>query len=226
MIGAIATGVAGILAGAAGFIRDHWRAYLAVWGLAVVAVALAWSSDGALLTRLQAAGAGSENLAMWLSTAGRFENSSVVLALVLAIVALLGGGSRWRSAAVACLLAGIVGGLAVNVLRPTFGRARPHAAIAPGLHWFETEADHQSLPSGHATSNMASASAVLMVVPAVGVPAVVAAVAIGWSRLQLDRHYPTDVALGLLLGASIGVPIGVATAATAGRSRSTSIARS
>lgn len=225
MIRAVGDAVAQILMSALQFVRDHGRAFAGTWMLALIATAVAWSADAGVLAWLQAAGAGTERVAMWLSSIGRFENSSMLLALALAVVSLAGAGVRWRHAAVACLLAGIVGGLAVNVARPTFGRARPHAASAPGLYWFEAAAEYHSLPSGHATSNMASATAVLMVMPTIGVPAVIAAIAIGWSRLQLNQHYPTDVALGLLLGASIGVPIGAATAATGRRPRSTSNAR-
>lgn len=226
MAGSIAGSIASILSGAGRYVARHRRAYAVVWAAALTATALAWPYDAALLARIQQAGAGSETAAMWLSSIGRFENSSLVLAVALGIGALLGGGGRFRDAAVACLLAGIIGGLAVNVLRPTFGRARPHADAQPGLYWLQLDSKYHSLPSGHATSNMASATAVAVVMPAVGVPAMAMAAAIGWSRLQLNRHYPTDVALGLLLGASVGLPIGAATVARQRRPPSTKRERS
>jgi len=222
----VAGGIADLLTGAWRHVVANARVYAVVWGATLLAVALMWSHDTAWLGAIQAAGQGTDTVAQELSRIGRFENSSLVLSVILGAIGLATRKARWRDAAVACLLAGIVGGLAVNVLRPTFGRARPHSEMEQGLHWFEMRADLHSLPSGHATSNMASAAAVAVVLPAVGVPAVVVATAIGWSRLQLNQHYPTDVLLGLVLGATVGVAVGASTVERRRRARSSATGRS
>jgi undecaprenyl-diphosphatase len=157
---------------------------------------------------VQRAGAGHRELAVWLSEIGRFENSTLVLTVALGIGALLTRRPSFRQAAVACLLAGIVAGLAVTVLRPGIGRARPHSELPSGFYWLELRADLHSMPSGHAASNTASAAAVAMVMPSVGIPASVVAAGICWSRMDLNRHYPTDVLWGAVLGSSIGIAIG------------------
>jgi membrane-associated phospholipid phosphatase len=67
---------------------------------------------------------------------------------------------------------------------------------------------------------------VLMVMPAVGIPATAVAAGICWSRMQLNRHYPTDVLWGAVLGSSVGVAVGAATRDRRRRALSRSTARS
>jgi membrane-associated phospholipid phosphatase len=54
--------------------------------------------------------------------------------------------------------------------------------------------------SAHATSAAACAALLLHVVPVVGVPAAVAALLVGWARVELGRHTPGQVLLGMGVG--------------------------
>lgn len=216
-LAAIGAEARAILGGSAEFFWAHRRWFLLAWGLTLVVTVVIYPSDRELLARVQAAGAGTEALAVWLSTIGRFENSSLAFAVILAVAGVVGSRDSLKRAAVACLLAGIVGGIGVNVLRPTFGRSRPPATVEPGFHWFEIEAQMHSMPSGHATSNAASAAAVATVVPALAPVAGLYAVGVAWSRLQLNRHYPTDVIWGLVLGGSVGIAVGASVRTRAAR---------
>jgi membrane-associated phospholipid phosphatase len=55
--------------------------------------------------------------------------------------------------------------------------------------------------SAHATSAAACAALLLHVVPTVGVPATIAALLVGWSRVELGRHTLGQVLLGMGVGA-------------------------
>lgn len=55
--------------------------------------------------------------------------------------------------------------------------------------------------SAHATSAAACAALLVHVVPAVGVPAAIAALLVGWSRVELGRHTTGQVLLGMGVGA-------------------------
>ena len=187
----------------------RWRVPLAVAvSLAAVATLFLMPRDAELLAAVQSAGADWHDFAITVSEIGRFENSSLAFAVIAAAIALLARSSQWRDLAVACLVAGIVAGLAVNVLRPSFGRARPHADVEAGFYWFELEAQLHSMPSGHVMSNSASAFALVPLVPPLLVPAVAYTGAMAWSRMQLNRHYPSDVMWGALLGATVGLAVG------------------
>ena len=160
---------------------------------------------------MQAFGAGAWGLAKVLTDTGRFESSSLAFAVVLAVAAWALRSDRLRRAAIACLLAGVVAGIAVSVARPALGRARPNSDIEPGFYWMEMRAELGSMPSGHAATNSASAVAIAVTFPPLAPVVLAYAGGVGWSRMQLNVHYPTDILWGTMLGASIGLAIGVAT---------------
>jgi membrane-associated phospholipid phosphatase len=106
----------------------------------------------------------------------------------------------------------LVAGAVTKVGKDLIGRARPPLA----LHLVVEGGN--STPSGHATDATAFFVAIALVVgmiawahPLVGrvasVVAVVFAIGVGSSRLELGVHWPLDVAAGWLLG--LGVAIGV-----------------
>ncbi len=207
-LAAIGAGVAGILRDSASFVWRHRGLFAVTYAVTLVVTVLLYPYDRQLLAQLQEASTGLDGLAGRISTIGRFESSSLAAAVMLFLLGLLGKRDRLKRAAVACLLAGIIGGLGVTLLRPTFGRARPGATVAPGFYWFEPEEQMHSMPSGHVMSNAASVAAVATVLPVLAPVAALYAAGITWSRLQLNRHHPTDVIWGLVLGGSVGIAVG------------------
>lgn len=62
-----------------------------------------------------------------------------------------------------------------------------------------------SFPSGHTSASFAAALAIILWDRKKGIPAVVIAALIAFSRLYLTVHYPTDVLVSLILGSLYGV---------------------
>ena len=81
----------------------------------------------------------------------------------------------------------------------------PDGLYGPSLHF-----KLQGSPSAHAATSFGSATALLVAVPVVGVPAWMAAVTVGWSRLYLRHHHPADVVIGGSFGMLIGILMGLA----------------
>jgi membrane-associated phospholipid phosphatase len=79
------------------------------------------------------------------------------------------------------------------------GRRRPRMPGGLG-----SSPSSSSMPSSHTAGAAAYAVAATLRVPAVGVVVVPAAVAVGWSRAATGRHFPTDVAVGAIVGAAVG----------------------
>src|SRR5258708_2103014 len=80
------------------------------------------------------------------------------------------------------------------------GRTRPYyQAVVPdgfsGPHWWKG-GDMQSYPSGHAGSSPVTGTTLFCASPILAVPGAAYAMAVSWSRMQLDRHHPLDVAVG------------------------------
>jgi len=59
--------------------------------------------------------------------------------------------------------------------------------------------DRFSFPSGHATSSLAVALSLAVLLPALTLPFLALGVLVGWSRVVLGVHYPGDVLAGQLI---------------------------
>lgn len=68
----------------------------------------------------------------------------------------------------------------------------------------------QSYPSGHACTSATTGSTLAAFSPVLALPGAAYAVAVSWSRMQLNRHHPIDVTIG----ATIGIVCGLCFAST------------
>jgi undecaprenyl-diphosphatase len=97
--------------------------------------------------------------------------------------------------------------LLVQLLKRTIVRGRP--AEVCDLEATIREPDRYSFPSGHATASMAVALAYGAAFPAFAVPLLLLAILVGFSRIRLGVHYPSDVLAGqLIAGATAAVTLG------------------
>lgn len=91
------------------------------------------------------------------------------------------------------------------ILKNLIGRIRPYEVIQ-GLQCLIERQNDFSFPSGHTGSSFAVAVVLLLKLPKkYGIPALLLAALIGFSRLYLGVHYPTDVLCGALVGTMIAV---------------------
>lgn len=97
-------------------------------------------------------------------------------------------------ALVFCLICGNV------ILKPLVARQRPYM-IDESIKIITYISDDFSFPSGHTYSSIASAIVIWRFMKRkFGVPAMVLALTITFSRLYLQMHFPTDVLGGVILG--------------------------
>jgi len=116
------------------------------------------------------------------------------------------GGRTGRRAAVTGLVAVGVNSAAVNLpMKFASGRARPdrEAAGVPEERHVPMPTS-TSFPSGHSASGFAFAGAVAGSMPGLAVPLRGLAAAVAYSRVHTGVHYPGDVVVGSLVGATIG----------------------
>ena len=112
------------------------------------------------------------------------------------------GGAPGTTAAMQMAVAGSVGVLLYRVLKTRLVRERPfisYAAIRLGT----APLDRYSFPSGHTLHAVCFTTLALAHFPALAVLLVPFAVAVAASRVVLGLHYPTDVAAGAALGATL-----------------------
>ncbi len=113
---------------------------------------------------------------------------------------------KTRRAAV-CSAIALLGSLILNnmVLKPLVGRVRPYEVIE-GLKLIGKRATDPSFPSGHTAASIASAVALCRFLKKrYSIPLLALALLIGFSRLYIGIHYPTDVLAGLLDGIALGI---------------------
>lgn len=153
-----------------------------------------------------------EGFARWvaefLSEWGDFPKGPVYLAVGLLIVGLIGNKPKLKRIAITCLLGGALAGVVVNVFRPSLGRPRPYAHVQDGLYGPSMQHRYNGMPSGHTAAAFGYSTALAVAYPPAGVPAMLFATSVGWSRMEVNRHRPTDVVIGALIGLHYGLVVG------------------
>jgi membrane-associated phospholipid phosphatase len=113
------------------------------------------------------------------------------------------GGPKGRRAGAATAAASLVATYVVQTrVKPIFRRVRPFVnreARVVGVR----PADH-SFPSGHTASSFAAATALAFFYPRAAPLAFGVATAVGVSRVHLGVHFPSDAAVGGVIGIGIG----------------------
>ena len=116
----------------------------------------------------------------------------------------LRGGRRGAVAGLAGTSAMLAAtGLVQGVVKRYFRMRRPYAhelAIEVGSRPVDS-----SFPSGHSAASFAAASALTVFYPGTGPLLFASAAAVGLSRVYLGHHFPSDIAVGGVLGSAIGL---------------------
>jgi undecaprenyl-diphosphatase len=109
--------------------------------------------------------------------------------------------------------------LAATALKLLSDRPRPYIAH-PEQEPLRHAALDVSLPSGHAATSFAAAVVLARYVPPRVAPLLfVLAALVGWSRVYVGVHYPSDIVAGALLGVAVGLTAPRLLAAALRRSR-------
>ena len=115
---------------------------------------------------------------------------------------------KYRKTGIGMMLALMMGLLLCNIwLKPTIARIRPYDfqmeyfskeihLLAGGMHDF-------SFPSGHTIASFEAAVVIALNSKKLGIPAMILAVLIAFSRLYLYLHYPPDVIFSVILGSAL-----------------------
>ena len=129
----------------------------------------------------------------------------LVGSFVLCVLLRFAGRRLWAWRCLFVFVSIAASGIAVILIKPIAARCRPMLLInqgAYGFRFFELSGyDLASFPSGHACTIGALCSALYLFFPRWGLPLIALAVAVAASRVLVLAHYPSDVLVGLYLGA-------------------------
>ena len=126
----------------------------------------------------------------------------------IAIAALFLFFPKYRKIGLSMGVALVLGLLICNLaMKPLFARIRPYDYLLKyhGVHIkLLIDAQHDfSFPSGHTIASFEAATAITIYNKKLGIPALILACLIAFSRLYLYVHYPTDVLFSVVLGIGI-----------------------
>ena len=120
------------------------------------------------------------------------------------VAALLFLFPKTRKTGLGMAIAMMIGLLVCNVtLKPLVGRIRPYdlqAELGVTIQLLGERMHDFSFPSGHTIASFEAAVVMLKNSKKLGIPAMILAVLISFSRLYLYVHYPTDVIASIVLG--------------------------
>ncbi len=192
-------------------VRERWLALLLFTAFALLVTIWLHRWDPAMQDWIRAHQESAwVGVAQQLSYWGKLHLAPLFGVILMAVVGFWRQLPRLRWAALAGLLGGCVGGVAVNIVKVIVGRPRPFTPLADGANWFHFGYDYASFPSGHAAHCVGMAAAVMVLAPRIGLSMILASIAVGWSRWYLIRHYVTDVWAGSCLGLALGLAVGFA----------------
>jgi membrane-associated phospholipid phosphatase len=173
-------------------------------GMGVAAVGAAATVDNELQTRIQRhRNSSSDNLANAIRPAGGVGALGAMG--ITWLVGEAGHNANLKSTAEDGLEASLIaGGLITPALKIIVGRARPAEGL--GASSFHPFSHDYSFPSGEATEAFAVASVVSAHTHSLLLKSTVwgLAGAVGWERMDLNRHWSSDIVAGALIGAEVG----------------------
>ncbi len=125
------------------------------------------------------------------------------LAAVLLVIVIVRGDRRaWLVVGLA-IASVALSDVTANLIKHLVERTRP-CHVVPDVHLLAGCTRSFSLPSNHATNMFALAAVVWLTLPRWRWVLAGLAAAVAYSRIYLGVHYPSDVLVGVLWGASVG----------------------
>jgi membrane-associated phospholipid phosphatase len=202
-------------------LRGAWTAFRATRVLAFIGIGVAvglacmsWPHDRAWLDALHACSwydhRAAHDLAWYLGTWGDYPTYNLPFALALWLIGVATGSRAWRRLAVVAFLGATLAGIFDDCFRLTLGRPRPEMHLSDGFYGpaYAFKGGFQSFPSGHAASTMGMAVALWFCEWRLGALTFLISLGVIWGRMELDKHYPSDVIVGALVGLYFGVLAG------------------
>ncbi|MCE3199366.1 phosphatase PAP2 family protein [Paenibacillus sonchi] len=107
-----------------------------------------------------------------------------------------------RTVGLQALIALAISHLPVAIAKKLYPRVRPYLAL-PGTNTFHNPLKDHSFPSGHTTAIFASTVPYMVAFPVLTAILLPLACIVGFSRIYLGLHYPSDVVAGAVIGSGV-----------------------
>ncbi|OAB46090.1 phosphatase PAP2 family protein [Paenibacillus glacialis] len=112
------------------------------------------------------------------------------------------GSPPWSTAGAQAAIALAVSHIPVAIAKKLYPRIRPYLAL-PETNTFRNPLSDHSFPSGHTTAAFAIAIPFIVAIPELWSLFLSLSIIVGFSRIYLGLHYPSDVLAGVVIGTSV-----------------------
>ena len=140
----------------------------------------------------------------WAMEAASNRGILLTIAGLAAIYAAFRSVHRWLAAVLILAAIGVADLTSVRALKPLVARARPCQQFRDVRAPIECGAG-KSFPSTHAADSAAAATVFGWALPRLSALGIAIAVVVGFSRVYLGEHWPSDVLSGWILGTAVGI---------------------
>ncbi|WP_348624742.1 phosphatase PAP2 family protein [Paenibacillus peoriae] len=110
----------------------------------------------------------------------------------------------WKDTGMKGAIALGVSHIPVAIVKKLYPRIRPYLAL-PGTNTFRNSLSDHSFPSGHTTAIFSATVPFMLQSPMLTLLLLPVATIVGFSRIYLGLHYPTDVLAGAVIGTSAAI---------------------
>lgn len=140
---------------------------------------------------------------VWKGVSSTAEPLSVGIPAGMLLVGLINHDGKLKSQSLEILLSVTASAIATEGLKIIVNRQRPYQKYPLDVFPYNASESGKSFPSAHTSLSFATATSLSLIYKKwyVTVPAFVWATSVGYSRLYLGEHYPSDV----IAGAAVGV---------------------
>jgi undecaprenyl-diphosphatase len=114
------------------------------------------------------------------------------------VFALIGQGSL-RLASIQSLIALTISHIPVAIIKKAYPRLRPYLVL-PQTNIYKNPLTDHSFPSGHTTAIFSASIPFIAAMPTLAFILIPIAITVGFSRIYLGLHYPSDCAVGCVIG--------------------------
>ena len=147
------------------------------------------------------------NSKTWKTISNTAEPLSVVVPISMYALSLINNNQHLKKNAYQLGASLAVNAVATEGFKIIVNRDRPFVTYPSTVFPISTDEKNKSMPSGHTSFSFTTATSVYLMYPKwyVALPAFAWATSVGYSRMYLGLHYPSDVLMGAVVGSSSAI---------------------
>jgi undecaprenyl-diphosphatase len=147
------------------------------------------------------------NSTTWKAITNTAEPLSIAVPITMFATSLINKNVALKKNAYQLATSLVVNAIATEGFKIIVNRDRPFVTYPSTVFPISTDEKNKSMPSGHTSFSFTTATSVYLMYPKwyVALPAFAWATSVGYSRMYLGLHYPSDVLMGAMVGSTSAI---------------------